>query len=136
MWAGLDNYDAFSVGVDQLFIFTIELIPMRGDFKVCLILKIEVLTLLLLVLVPSFCFSLFGVSCMMGVRSKRTIATAHAWVLTSSTIVFAKGHLRCKTVSKRRQFGEKGHIGLAIILFVIFENNKILAADKGALCLI
>lgn len=57
---------------------------------------------------------------MMGVRSKRTIATAHAWVLTSSTIVFAKGHLRGKTVSKWRQFGEKGHIGLAIILFVIF----------------
>ena len=26
----------------------------------------------------------------------------------------------------------KGHIGLAIILFVFFENNKILAADKGA----
>ena len=41
MWAGLDNYDAFSVGVDQLFIVTIELIPMRGDFKACFILKIE-----------------------------------------------------------------------------------------------
>jgi hypothetical protein len=113
MWAGLDNYDAFSVGVDQLFIVTIELIPVRGDFKACFILKIEVLTLLLLVLVPSFCFSLFGVSCMMGVRSKRTIATAHAWVLTSSTIVFAKGHLRGQTVSKWRQFGEKGHFWLS-----------------------
>ena len=113
MWAGLDNYDAFSVGVDQLFIVTIELIPMRGNFKACFILKIEVLTLLLLVLVPSFCFSLFGVSCMMGVRSKRTIATAHAWVLTSSTIVFAKGHLRGKTVSKWRQFGEKRHFWLS-----------------------
>lgn len=73
---------------------------------------------------------------MMGVGSKQAFAATYAWVLTSSTIVFAKGHLRCKTVSKRRQFGEKGHIGLAIILFVIFENNKILAADKGALCLI
>ena len=100
MWAGLDNYDAFSVGADQLLIVTIELIPMRGDFKARFILKIEVLTLLVLVLVPSFCFSLFGVSCMMGVGSKRAIATAHAWVLRSSTIVFAKGHLRGKTVSK------------------------------------
>ena len=98
MWAGLDNYDAFSVGVDQLLIVIIELIPMRGDFKACFILKIEVLTLLVLVLVPSFCLSLLGVSFMMGVRSKRTIASAHAWVSTSSTIVFAKGHLEVKTV--------------------------------------
>ena len=52
MWAGLDNYDAFSIGVDQLL--NIELIPMRSDFKACFILKIEVLTLLVLVLVPSF----------------------------------------------------------------------------------
>ena len=102
MWAGLDNYDAFSVGVDQLLIVTIELIPMRGDFKACFILKIEVLTLLVLVLFPSFCLSFLGVSFMMGVRSKRTIASAHAWVSTSSTIVFAKGHLRGKTVSKWR----------------------------------
>ena len=102
MWAGLDNYDAFSVGADQLLIVTIELIPMRGDFKARFILKIEVLTLLVLVLVPSFCFSLFGVSCMIGVGSKRAIVTAHAWVLRSSTIVFAKGHLRGKTVFKWR----------------------------------
>ena len=41
MWAGLDNYDAFSDGVDQLFIVTIELIATRGGFKACFILKIE-----------------------------------------------------------------------------------------------
>ena len=45
---------------------------------------------------------------MMGVGSNRTIVAAHAWVLTSSTIVFAKGHLGGKTVSKWREFGEKG----------------------------
>ena len=57
---------------------------------------------------------------MMGVGSKRAIAAEHAWVLTSSTIVFAKGHLGAKTVSKWREFGEKGQDGLAFILFVIF----------------
>ena len=41
MWAGLDNYDAFSVGVDQLFIVTIELIATRGGFKACFILKVK-----------------------------------------------------------------------------------------------
>ena len=35
---------------------------------------------------------------MMGVGSKRAIATAHAWVLTSRTFFLAKGHLDAKTV--------------------------------------
>ena len=118
MLAGLDNYDAFSVGVDQLFIVTIELIPTRGDFKVCFILKIEVLTLLLLVLVPSFCFSLFGVSCMMGVRSKRTIATAHAWVLTYR-LFFGEGAFEGQNSIRMTWVCAKGHIGLAMFMLVI-----------------
>ena len=57
---------------------------------------------------------------MMGVGSKQAFAATYAWVLTSSTIVFMKRHMGAKTVSKWREFGDKGHNGLAIILFVIF----------------
>ena len=35
---------------------------------------------------------------MIGVGSKRAIATAHAWVLTSKFFFLAKGHLEAKTV--------------------------------------
>ena len=35
---------------------------------------------------------------MIGVGSKRAIATAHAWVLTSKIFFLAKGHLEAKTV--------------------------------------
>ena len=41
MWAGLDNFDTFASGVDQLFIVTIELIATRGGCKACFILKVK-----------------------------------------------------------------------------------------------
>ena len=41
MWAGLDNFDTFVSGVDQLFIAAIELIATRGGFKACSILKVK-----------------------------------------------------------------------------------------------
>ena len=41
MWAGLDNFDTFTSGVDQLFIAAIELIATRGGFKACFILKVK-----------------------------------------------------------------------------------------------
>ena len=41
MWAGLDNFDTFVSGVDQLFIAAIELIATRGGLKACFILKVK-----------------------------------------------------------------------------------------------
>jgi hypothetical protein len=41
MWAGLDNFDTFVSGVDQLFIAAIELTATRGGLKACFILKVK-----------------------------------------------------------------------------------------------
>ena len=56
---------------------------------------------------------------MIGVGSKRAIATAHAWVLTSKIFFFGEGAFGGQNGARMTWVCAKGHIGLAIFMFVI-----------------
>ena len=56
---------------------------------------------------------------MIGVGSKRAIATAHAWVLTSKFFFFGEGAFGGQNGARMTWVCAKGHIGLAIFMFVI-----------------
>ena len=100
MWAGLDNYDAFSVGVDQLFIVTIELIPMRGDFKACFILKIEHIDIAAVPIGSCILFFAFWSFLHDRRRIKTRDRDGACLGVDVQNFFLAKGHLRGKTVSE------------------------------------
>ena len=56
---------------------------------------------------------------MIGVGSKRAIATAHAWVLTYRTFFFGEGAFEGQNSVRMTWVCAKGHIGLAMFMLVI-----------------
>ena len=119
MWAGLDNYDAFSVGVDQLFIVTIELIPMRGDFKACFILKIEHIDIADVPIGSCIVFFAFWSFLHDRRRIKTRDRNGACLGVDVQNLFFGEGVLGGQSGARMTWACAKGHIGLAIFMFVI-----------------
>ena len=121
MWAGLDNFDTFASGVDQLFIVTIELIATRGGFKACFILKVKQIDLadarigsfILLLVFWSFLHD--------GSRIKSHDRSGACLGVDVQHHCFREGAFGgAKRCPNGVSLAKRGQDGLALILFVIF----------------
>ena len=119
MWAGLDNYDAFSVGVVQLFIVTIEFIPMCGDCKACFILKIERIDIADVPIGSCIVFFAFWSFLHDRRRIKTHDRNGGCLGVDVQNLFFGEGAFGCQNGARMTWVCAKGRIGLAIFMFVI-----------------
>ena len=117
--AGLDNYNAFSVGVDQLFIVAIELIPMCGDFKACFILKIERIDIADVPIGSCIVFFAFWSFLHDRRRIKTRDCNGACLGVDVQNFFFGEGAFGGQNGARMTWVCAKGHIGLAIFMFVI-----------------
>lgn len=119
MWAGLDNYDAFSVGVDQLFIVTNKIIPMRGDFKACFILKIEHIDIAAVPIGSCILFFAFWSLLHDRRRIKTRDRNGACLGVDVQNFFFGEGAFEGQNSVRMTWVCAKGHIGLAMFMLVI-----------------